>query len=154
MDQLDISLSAVIEDSCYTSDEIAQRLGIGPMIFRHKLNPNTDNNRLSLRETIRLVNITSDPRPFETIANMLGFHLVANDDHEPADIVSSVLHTAAEHGDVARTIHDALRDGVITTREHGAIRAEIKEARDALNQLEEAVAAASKGDVINLEQRS
>jgi len=154
MDQLDIALSAAIDESPYTPAEVAKRIGLRPQILRNKLCSTTDSNKLALREAVRLCRSVDDYRPFEVIAQMFGCQLVPMTHDDPVCVVQSVLAAAAECGDVPRAVHDALADGVITSREQGELRKEIKQARDTLNALEAAIDQKAKGEVINLEQRS
>lgn len=50
--------------------------------------------------------------------------------------MSALLHAMAEHGDIAETLDAAMADGVLDAAEMAAMHTQIREARNALIELE------------------
>lgn len=104
------------------SESLATRIGTSPAVLNSKVNPNTKTHRLALDEADELMGLTGDFQILQALASRHGFGLVRLDmteqgGNDPHAIASGILAVNACGGELARVIHDALADGVITERE-------------------------------------
>ncbi|MAT91419.1 MAG: hypothetical protein CME59_02335 [Halioglobus sp.] len=138
MDQLDVANHSTLHaHPDLSAEEIAARIGVGYAVLNNKVNWAADQNKLSQREAISLQLVTNTRDIISAECQILGGRYVRDSDQEGGarNIAEAVLIAAAENGDVARVIQDALSDGRLTAREHARIRGEVDDAVDALNQL-------------------
>lgn len=139
MDQLDIAVHQTAHDAPGGLPALARRMGVHEQSFRNKVCPTTESHKLNLREALAMMDITNDDRILEVLAEMRGYTLERYVLPDAASIVSAVLSSDAEHGDVSREIMSALADGKLTEPERAAIAQQIHDAHAALDVLKSTV---------------
>ncbi len=115
---------------------IAGRLGKRQQVLINKLNPADDVHQPTLGEFSAVMSDTGDTLPLELLCAVHGGRFVTRTTERCASVLEAVLLATREHGDVARVIEEAARDGVIDDRERVRIRREVAELRRALAVLE------------------
>ena len=135
MDQLDLSLHATAHE--FGLPELARRMGANHQTLINKLNPHSETHKLTFREWLAILDNTNDLRSLADVCRLFGGSFVpAERRAKPSDLLSALLAADREHGDVVRAMQEALRDGRVSPRELLSIRAEIVEARSALDDLD------------------
>jgi hypothetical protein len=115
---------ATVHDYPGGSESLAPRLGMSAAVLRNKVNPNNDRNHLTLAEADRIMGATGDYRVLQALGAAHGFALQRLDDAaEPQSATSMTLGISMTGGDLARAIHDAMADGIITENEMKDIEA-------------------------------
>lgn len=122
---------------------LAHRMGIGPVVFNSKLNPNTLTHHLSLAEAQRMQLLTGRTDILEAMADELGYVIVkipdcAND----IDIAKATRKAVVEFGEWMDQIDRSLDDGAVTTNELKAIEKELVEMMAQAQKLTAALATA------------
>lgn len=107
---------------------LAHRMGIGPVVFNSKLNPNTLTHHLTLAEAQRMQQLTGRTDILEAMADELGYVIVkipecAND----IDIAKATRRAVVEFGQWMEEIDKSLEDGSVTQNELKAIEKELVE---------------------------
>lgn len=121
--------------------EMAKYLGLGEQVLRNKVNPEQEQAKLSLDEAVRMMRKDGDLRILYAIAADLGVSIGQPQVDAPKSLMMAVLNADAEHGDVTRTVADAMKDKRWTQPEKAEAMKQIREARAALDALEQAVIA-------------
>ena len=145
MDQLDIANHDTAHRSGVDIARLADQMGVGYQVLINKVNWSTEQNKLTQREALAMQLVTNTRHIIREECRILGGEFVQREDSDRLDVTTAVLQSAAEHGDVGRTISDALGDGVITVREEAEIKKQITEAREALAQLMLAIQGKNRG---------
>lgn len=99
------------------AEALAPRMGIGPAVFRSKLNPNTETHHLTLRESVRLQQLTGRYDVLHAMAAELGHVVIPLPAVPEGEIAHALARTCAEFGEYLGCVEQALRDGVITPNE-------------------------------------
>lgn len=107
---------------------LAHRMGIGPVVFNSKLNPNTLTHHLTLAEAQRMQQLAGRTDILEAMADELGYVIVkipecAND----IDIAKATRRAVVEFGQWMEEIDKSLEDGSVTQNELKAIEKELVE---------------------------
>ena len=128
------------------AEALAVRMDMPPALLRAKVNPNQERNHLTLEEADLMMAVSGDYR----ILYALGAeHSHALQRLAPAEestsVVQSLLDLNVAEGELARTIHDAFADQVISDREMRAIAAAGHENQAALIGLINRLRAAKAG---------
>lgn len=139
MDQLDIAIHQTAHDAPGGLDALARKMGLGAQVLRNKVCPTTDTHKLSLRESVAMMDASNDDRILAALADLRGYTLARKVLPDAATIVAAVLSADAEHGDVSREIMSALSDGKLTEPERAAITQQIRDAHAALDVLKSTV---------------
>lgn len=139
MDQLDIAIHQTALEAKGGIGAVARALGIGEQVFRNKVCPTNETHKLSVREALAMMDATDDDRILHVLAEMRGYTLERKALPDAKSIVAAVLSADAEHGDVSRSIQDAISDGKITEGEKAAITKQIREAQQSLDTLKSTV---------------
>lgn len=107
---------------------LAHRMGIGPVVFNSKLNPNTLTHHLSLAEAQRMQLLTGRTDILEAMADELGYVVVKIPDcaHD-VDIAKATRKAVIEFGEWINQIDRSLDDGAVTQNELKAIEKELVE---------------------------
>ncbi|TAA42170.1 hypothetical protein EAT51_07820 [Pseudoxanthomonas winnipegensis] len=115
------------------SESLAPRLGMSAAVLNSKVNPKTATHHLSLVEAQCIMDLTGDHRILHDLAHALGYVLtpVSDDVRGDETVMELVLDLNAAQGELARELHDALADEVLTLNElnevakdcHGSISA-------------------------------
>lgn len=118
--------------------KLADKIGMSQKILSNKANPDNEHHHMTVLELVRLMKAADDYQALHAMADACGFKLEKKD-IKPAkvNIVSMLLSVEAEHGDVSRTMADALEDGRLTRREKTRALKEIDEAVESLLRLKE-----------------
>lgn len=135
MDQLDLAIQTTAMNAPGGMKGLSQKMGVNHQTLINKCNPNSDTHKLTLREALAMMINTGDVQILEVLAAELGYRLEQKQSRPARDLMSAVLTADAEHGDVGRTIHEALMDGRLTPREVATIRDEVSEAKRSLDEL-------------------
>lgn len=98
---------------------LARKMGRHVQVLSHQLNPEQEGHHLSLATAIAMTDLTNDERILQAWAAERGKLLVAvpvaaaNED----ELLDQVLELDELHGDFARNLHSARKDGVIDPSE-------------------------------------
>lgn len=122
-------------------EEMATHLGIGAQLLRNKVNPEQETNKLTLDEAVRMMRKDGDLRILYAVAAEFGVPVGSPSVEKPKSLVLAVLNADAEHGDVTRAVADAMADKRWTQAEKAEVLKQIREARAALDEVEQAVLA-------------
>ncbi len=148
MDALDHANHRTLHDTPgMDAQEIARRMVKSYQVLLNKVNWACDGNQLTQREAIGLQLTTGTRDIIRAECRLLGGEFVPHEPVAVSDLPSAILSAAAEHGDVARAIRDALGDNMLSTREVAAIQKQIDEAVDSLHSLGRAVKSRDSGVV-------
>lgn len=144
MDKLDIAVHDSIHDSKIKSKEIAELMGKSHQVLINKGNPNCDTHHLTLQESVALMRHTGNMQILQTLNAMFnqGEYEKPN---KHKTVMSALLHSMKEHGDIGIAIEKAFVDKRITAREKAEIIKEIREEVDSLRDLEWAVDSLQEG---------
>lgn len=121
--------------------EMAKYLGMGEQVLRNKVNPEQEQAKLSLDESVRMMRKEGDLSILYAIAAEFNVPVGPPSVDKPKSLMMAVLTADAEHGDVTRTVADAMSDRRWTQAEKAEAIKQIREARAALDALEQAVIA-------------
>jgi hypothetical protein len=107
---------------------LAHRMGIGPVVFNSKLNPNTLTHHLTLAEAQRMQQLTGRTDILEAMADELGYVIVKIPEciHD-IDIAKATRRAVVEFGQWMEEIDKSLEDGSVTQNELKAIEKELVE---------------------------
>ena len=139
MDQLDIAIHHTAHDAPGGLNSLASKMGKNEQTLRNKVCPTTDSHLLTLREAIAMMDLTNDDRILAVIAEQRGYVLSRKALPDAASLVEAVLNADAEHGDVSRTIRDAIADGKLTEAERAEITSHIDRTHASLDALKSTV---------------
>lgn len=140
MDHIDAAIYATVHDSAIPAKEIAARVGMSHQVLLNKANAQNETHKLTLRESVAIQIATDSTRIHEAVGIELGQQSPPVDaGAEPAGLMMAVLGAAHQHGDVMRTIDEAMADNHMTPRESAICCQEIDEAVQALLALSRAV---------------
>lgn len=104
------------------SEVVALRLGMSAAVLNSKVNPNTKTHRLALSEADLIMGITQDYSILQALAANHGFGLHRLEAEQGSgNVLTTMLGLNVCEGEFARTLHDALADGVISDREMNQI---------------------------------
>ena len=139
MDQLDIAIHSTAHDAPGGLPALARTMGMHDQVLRNKVCPTTDSHKLNLREAVAMMDITNDDRILFVLAEMRGYVLERKALPDAKSIVSAVLDSAAEHGDVSRAISEAIADHKLTEAEKANIAQHIRKTQRTLDVLNSTV---------------
>lgn len=105
---------------------LAHRMGIGPVVFNSKLNPNTVTHHLGLAEAQRMQLLTGRIDILSAMADELGYVIVKIPDcaHD-VDIAKATRKAVVEFGEWMNQIDRSLDDGQVSQNELKAIEKEL-----------------------------
>ena len=104
------------------SESLGPRMGVSPAVLRSKVNPNTATHRLALDEADEMMGLTQNYAILQALAANHGFGLHRLEAEKgTGNVLSTMLGLNVCEGEFARTLHDALADGVISDREMNQI---------------------------------
>jgi hypothetical protein len=135
MDQLDLAIQATAMKTPGGMKRLSQLMGVNHQTLINKCNPNTETHKLSLREAVAMMMHSGDIQILEVLAAELGYTVEPKATRGTRDLMTAVLNADAEHGDVGRSIQEAMVDGRLTAREVAKVRDEVTEAKRALDEL-------------------
>jgi hypothetical protein len=123
------------------SAALAHRMGIGPVVFNSKLNPNTLTHHLTLAEAQRMQLLTGRTDILEAMADELGYVIVKIPEcgHD-LDIAKATRRAVVEFGQWMQEIDKSLEDGAVSRNELKAIEKELVEMMAQAQQLTAALA--------------
>jgi len=117
---------------------LAVRMNMSAAILRNKANPNTTTNLPSAKDLDDVVSLTRNPLLVHTFAANHGFVCVrVPDDVDASDmaVLEMVTKVWTTNGEVGAEVNKALADGRITRREIEQVRAAVKRAERALEEV-------------------
>ena len=132
MDSLGLAVQSTAHSTTNSAADLAAKLGLGYQVFINKVNPNNETHKLSLHEGLALMLHSKNPAIHFAMRDAL-YQAKVLDHFDEKPLIPAVIDVAAENGDVARVVADALEDGRLTQRERTAI---IHEAREAIKAME------------------
>lgn len=139
MDQLDIAIHQTAHGKHGDLTDLARKMGMHAQLLRNKTCATTDTHKLNLREAIAMMELTGNDSILEVMAEMRGYMLARKELPDAQSIINAVLADDIEHGDVARTIRDAIADGKLTEAERADIARHISKAHATLDALKSTV---------------
>lgn len=148
MDQLDIAIQSTATNATGGIKGLSQKMGVNHQTLINKCNPNSETHKLTLREAMAMMINTGDVQILEVLASELGYTIEPKASRSTKDLMAAVLTADAEHGDVGRSIQEALADGRLTPREVAKVRDEVSEAKRALDDLLSTVVTLHEGHSI------
>ena len=134
MDHIDRAIYDTVHGSDMPCATIAKKGGMSHQVLINKANPGCETHKLGLLESVAIMLITGDHSIYRAIG--IELELDAQPVPHKLGILESALLASKEHGDVLRTLHEALNDGKLTLREKEACHREIDEAIASLKQLQ------------------
>ena len=134
MKDLNQSIYSVCHESDLTPQEIGLAMGVGYQVFLNKANPNNDTHHFTAPQLVQLQKITGSNLITSTMAGLLRDKPVGEQRVEDL-IVQSVI----EHAEAVKAALAASNGKQLTAREATTARREIAEAKQALEDLEDAV---------------
>ncbi len=131
---------AVVHDFPGGSESLAPRLDMSAAILRNKVNPTNTTHHLTLREAVRVTQLTGDDRILRAAASeceRVVLELPTADDTDASDMAVLELVAAvwAKQGDLGTAIHQAFADGVLTPQEYAGIKNAVHRAQTKLTAL-------------------
>ena len=145
MDALDIAIHQTAHESGINAAECAKALGMGHQVFLNKTNPGTDTHHLSIHQALALMICTGNPAIFRALEQELTAAGVLGREVAPQPLFMAVICAASEHGDIQRSIREALGDGHISERDKADILGQCEDAILAINTLMTSVYAIKAG---------
>lgn len=103
------------------SESLAPRIGMSAAVLRNKVNPNNTTHHLTLAEANEIMELTGDDRMLRALAAQHGYTLQRMDPDEAGSVMNAMLENAAKQGAFARSLQEALSDGLISENEMKAI---------------------------------
>jgi hypothetical protein len=142
-----------IEDLSYELNKAARRYGITKMAresdkraasLQKKLDPAEEAHGLTISEFIlvqtKVLEAFGEVGPIETLCRILGGQFTTRHSQTAESLLDAILIASKEQGDVGEAIRKALgNDGVIDSKEKANIKKEIREARKALDVIENVI---------------
>lgn len=137
---MDVLLNAIHQTVPYGhAAKLADKIGMSQKILSNKVNPDNEHHQLTVQELCRLMPAADDYQVLMVMADMFGFKIEKKQCNNSGNIISALLSVESEHGDVSRTLGQALEDGTLTRSERTDILREINEAIDSLHTLKDSV---------------
>jgi len=127
-----------------TMEDFAHEIGLSEGTLENKLKPAMATSDVTISEFIHIMDLTADYSPLEYIAKRYGFTLCRPKTEESKkadamDLAIKTLDLEATHGDLAKEVKEAVKDGVIDEQEKRAIKEKAYELRKLAAELEESV---------------
>lgn len=108
------TIKAYRDEKNISMDEMADRLGITPYVFRNKACPTNEQHQFKTSQLVALVKLTGDT----TISRALSAVAERNDDNASArEIIDMLLNLGIDQGRALEVIKEAIADGEITRTE-------------------------------------
>lgn len=145
MDALDVAIHHTAHESGVSAAECAKALGMGHQVFLNKTNPGCDTHHLSIHQALALMIRTGNAAIFHALEQELSSAGVLHTQAPPQPLFMAVICAATEHGDIERSIRDALQDGHISEKEKVQIVRQCEEAVVAIGALMASVLAIRPG---------
>lgn len=114
---------------------LAAKMGLPHVSLLQRSNPDNDAHHLTIEHLYGVMLHTGDLRPLQALAAEFGQALVSREAATALPVQLALNEVVAEFGDVARTVHDALADNVLTSLERRQISKHAQELIDALQGL-------------------
>lgn len=145
-EEIDYLVERITRDQRGLSKVWAGQMALSQASLNNKTCSTTHNTHLSPSELLNIMALSGDVRVLHSMADQLGYDLISKTT-PGIDLLSAVLVSDKEHGDIGKAIMQAMADGVIDKSEQLNVKQQITEAREALNQLEASVDACCKNGV-------
>lgn len=102
---------------------IARKLGRNPQVLSHQLNPEAEQHHLGLATAIAMTELTNNECILESWAALRGKVLVAlpAGTASEEELLDDVLGLDSLHGDFAKQLIEARKDGVIDSKEYDVL---------------------------------
>lgn len=135
MDLLDQAVYDTAHGARGGLSRLADSMGLSRQVLINKVNYNNEQNKLSLREALSIMEITQDYSILEEAARMLGYKVEPLNAQPDKSLLSAIVNAGADHGQVHQTIEAAILDQKINPRELKLISSQVDDAIDALHVL-------------------
>lgn len=135
MDKLDLAVYDTAHKAEGGLAGVAASMSVGQQVLTNKVNYNNEQNKLSLREAVSMMQVTGDTSILEQLAWLFDFRLIPIDAEPEQSLLSAIVNASADHGKVHQTIESAFIDRTVNNREMHQISSEVNDAIDALNAL-------------------
>ena len=133
MQDLNQSIYSVCHDSEMRPQDIAAAMGIGYQVFLNKANPNCDTHHFTAPQLVQLQKVTGSNLITTTMAALL---------RNPVSVESIgdlCMASVLEHAEAVKAVWATSGGALLNARQLTNIKREIAEAKQALDELEDAV---------------
>lgn len=120
---------------------LAAKMGLPHVSLLQRSNPDNDAHHLTIEHLYGVLLHTGDLRPLHALAAEFGHVLVSREAVAALPVQLALNEVVAEFGDVARTVHDALADNVLTSLERRQI---VKQAQELIDAVQGLIASAKQ----------
>lgn len=124
---------------------LAQRMAMSANTLAHKVGLNNTTHHLTLREAVKLQEVTGDARVLHAMASALGYTCISLRSDAGHTTLEQVMHMAKEFGDVLGSVNDAVADGRVTPNEMQDCERQASELMASINAVLVAVRAMMPG---------
>lgn len=136
MDDLYFALHTAARSSDLGITGIAENTGQRRQTLINKLNPQDVSHQPTLSDFVMVMKQANNADPLDTLCAMFGGQFISRSQQSGESIMAAVLKAMSEHGDIAKELEAAMADGEIDAAELSRLHREIREARNALIELE------------------
>jgi hypothetical protein len=114
--------------------QVAEQMGVGHQVLLNKVNPNNKTHHLNLAEAVKMMQVTSDTRILEALANEFGglYIPIALTSSAAPNLIGDLATMSAEFGALMREVAEDLADGAISDNELADVEREAGNLRTAL----------------------
>lgn len=120
---------------------LAQRMGIGHVVFNNKINPNNTTHHLTLVEAMRMQQLAGRFDVLFAMAEACGFICLPTPESHPETITTEIATLCREFGEYIAQVAAAAEDGRITGNELKRCEAELSDMLASANVLQASLAA-------------
>ena len=115
---------------------LAQRMGIGHVVFNNKINPNNTTHHLTLVESLRMQQLAARFDVLFAMAEACGFICLPMPEAHPEAIATEITTLCREFGEYVAQVASAVEDGRITGNELKTTERELADLIAAANNLQ------------------
>lgn len=104
-----------------------------------KLDPHADTHHLRLDEAVLLQQVAGRADVLHAMADALGYACTPRGEDRKASLIERIGSLSGEFGDLLKTVHASVADGVVTPNERRSIEQEAAELQAAIDRLVQTV---------------
>lgn len=156
-DQLDRAVYAVAHEFPGGIPALAARINARPGTLQNKVDPAMPAHRLNIFETRAITLVSGDNRIIEALAMDCGLGVYRLGDWRNCadmELLLKITELGSRRGDLDRSIHDALADGVIEPHERDEIEAMVRAEITANLELLSRISALARAEAESRQRRS
>jgi hypothetical protein len=149
MQDIDRAITETIHNSDISAKEIAEGTGKSHQVLLNKANPNNDTHHLTLHEAVAVIKLTGNTAILDALNSIFGYGEYARKPKTEL-LIDALLNAIKENADVSIAIRASVADGKLSATEKTEVLREIREAKDALIDLERSVQATEVGKALRV----